>query len=170
LKDLYKKLGINKVEIPRGENSDIFSEHDKFSDEQRTLIKQGIDEFYQIFVDKVAEGRVMTDEEVDAIGQGRVWTGDQAVKNGLVDKIGGIKTAINMVKKMCGIPEGQAVYVRRLPRQKSLLDRLLSDGLSVKNSSLLNFLPSNQRSYFQGYQYFKNYEPLAILPFYLYIN
>ena len=170
LKDLYKKLGINKVEIPRGENSDIFSEHNKFSDEQRTLIKQGIDEFYQIFVDKVAEGRVMTDEEVDAIGQGRVWTGDQAVKNGLVDKIGGIKTAINMVKKMCGIPEGQAVYVRRLPRQKSLLDRLLSDGLSVKNSSLLNFLPSNQRSYFQGYQYFKNYEPLAILPFYLYIN
>ena len=170
LKDLYKKLGINKVEIPRGENSDIFSEHDKFSDEQRTLIKQGIDEFYQIFVDKVAEGRVMTDEEVDAIGQGRVWTGDQAVKNGLVDKIGGIKTAINMVKKMCGIPEGQAVYVRRLPRQKSLLDRLLSDGLSVKNSSLLNFLPSNQRSYFQGYLYFKNYEPLAILPFYLYIN
>jgi len=170
LKDLYKKLGINKVEIPRGENSDIFSEYDKFSDEQRTLIKQGIDEFYQIFVDKVAEGRVMTDEEVDAIGQGRVWTGDQAVKNGLVDKIGGIKTAINMVKKMCGIPEGQAVYVRRLPRQKSLLDRLLSDGLSVKNSSLLNFLPSNQRSYFQGYLYFKNYEPLAILPFYLYIN
>jgi len=170
LKDLYKKLGINKVEIPRGENSDIFSEHDKFSDEQRTLIKQGIDEFYRIFVDKVAEGRVMTDEEVDAIGQGRVWTGDQAVKNGLVDKIGGIKTAINMVKKMCGIPEGQAVYVRRLPRQKSLLDRLLSDGLSVKNSSLLNFLPSNQRSYFQGYLYFKNYEPLAILPFYLYIN
>ena len=170
LKDLYKKLGINKVEIPRGENSDIFSEHNKFSDEQRTLIKQGIDEFYQIFVDKVAEGRVMTDEEVDAIGQGRVWTGDQAMKNGLVDKIGGIKTAINMVKKMCGIPEGQAVYVRRLPRQKSLLDRLLSDGLSVKNSSLLNFLPSNQRSYFQGYLYFKNYEPLAILPFYLYIN
>ncbi len=170
LKDLYKKLGINKVEIPRGENSDIFSEYDKFSDEQRTLIKQGIDEFYRIFVDKVAEGRVMTDEEVDAIGQGRVWTGDQAVKNGLVDKIGGIKTAINMVKKMCGIPEGQAVYVRRLPRQKSLLDRLLSDGLSVKNSSLLNFLPSNQRSYFQGYLYFKNYEPLAILPFYLYIN
>ena len=170
LKDLYKKLGINKVEIPRGENSDIFSEYDKFSDEQRTLIKQGIDEFYQIFVDKVAEGRVMTDEEVDAIGQGRVWTGDQAVKNGLVDKIGGIKTAINMVKKMCGIPEGQAVYVRRLPRQKSLLDRLLSDGLSVKNSSLLNFLPLNQRSYFQGYLYFKSYEPLAILPFYLYIN
>ena len=170
LKDLYKKLGINKVEIPRGENSDIFSEYDKFSDEQRTLIKQGIDEFYRIFVDKVAEGRVMTDEEVDAIGQGRVWTGDQAVKNGLVDKIGGIKTAINMVKKMCGIPEGQAVYVRRLPRQKSLLDRLLSDGLSVKNSSLLNFLPLNQRSYFQGYLYFKSYEPLAILPFYLYIN
>jgi protease-4 len=170
LKDLYEKLGINKVEIPRGENSDIFSEYDKFSDEQRTLIKQGIDEFYRIFVDKVAEGRVMTDEEVDAIGQGRVWTGDQAVKNGLVDKIGGIKTAINMVKKMCGIPEGQAVYVRRLPRQKSLLDRLLSDGLSVKNLSLLNFLPSNQRSYFQGYLYFKNYEPLAILPFYLYIN
>ena len=170
LKDLYKKLGINKVEIPRGENSDIFSEYDKFSDEQRTLIKQGIDEFYRIFVDKVVEGRVMTDEQVDAIGQGRVWTGDQAVKNGLVDKIGGIKTAINMVKKMCGIPEGQAVYVRRLPRQKSLLDRLLSDGLSVKNSSLLNFLPLNQRSYFQGYLYFKSYEPLAILPFYLYIN
>ena len=92
------------------------------------------------------------------------------MKNGLVDKIGGIKTAINMVKKMCGIPEGQAVYVRRLPRQKSLLDRLLSDGLSVKNSSLLNFLPLNQRSYFQGYLYFKSYEPLAILPFYLYIN
>jgi len=170
LKDLYKKLGINKVEIPRGENADIFSEYNKFNDKQRKLIRQGIDEFYQIFINKVAEGRKMSAEKVDAIGQGRVWTGDQALKNGLVDKIGGIKTAINMVKKMIGIPEEQAVYVRRLPRQRSLLDRLLSDGLSVKNLSVLNFIPLDKRSYFKSYLYFNDYEPLAILPFYLYIQ
>jgi len=142
LKDLYKKLGINKVEIPRGENADIFSEYNKFNDKQRKLIRQGIDEFYQIFINKVAEGR----------------------------KMSGIKTAINMVKKMIGIPEEQAVYVRRLPRQRSLLDRLLSDGLSVKNLSVLNFIPLDKRSYFKSYLYFNDYEPLAILPFYLYIQ
>jgi ClpP class serine protease len=154
------------VEIPRGENADIFSEYDKFSDKQRKLIKQGVDEFYRIFVQKAAEGRGMSFEKVDAIGQGRVWTGDQALNNHLVDKIGGIKDAINMVKKMSGIPMEQAVYIRNLPRQKSFLDRLLSDGLSAKNISLFNYLPSNQKSYFQGYLYFNSYEPLAILPFY----
>ena len=166
LKDLYKKLGINKVEIPRGENADIFSDYDKFSDKQRKLIKQGVDEFYRIFVQKAAEGRGMSFEQIDAIAQGRVWTGDQALKNHLVDKIGGIKDAINIVKIMTGIPLEQAVYIRSLPRQKSFLDRLLSDGLSAKNISLFGCLTNQQKSYFQGYLYFNNYEPLAILPFY----
>ena len=91
---------------------------------------------------------------------------DQALKNHLVDKIGGIKDAINIVKKMTGIPLEQAVYIRSLPRQKSFLDRLLSDGLSAKNISLFGCLTNQQKSYFQGYLYFNNYEPLAILPFY----
>lgn len=164
---LYKKLGITKEEIPRGKNSNIFSDNSRFDNKQRQLIQKGVDEFYQIFIQKVAEGRNMSVEDVDAIAQGRVWTGKQAMGNQLIDQIGGIEDAINIVKKMSDIPHDQEVFIRKYPKQKSFINKILASGIKVKHHYLLELLPKDSQAFLKSFLNFHDYEPLMIIPFYL---
>lgn len=166
-KRLYDKLGIHKEEIARGENADLFSEIKTFSPKQRRLMKQFGDDFYHDFVSKVAEGRHMSYEDVDKIAQGRVYTGRQALEIGLVDKLGGVKEAIQMAKKMAGIPVNEYVRVRTYPSKRSFLERILAGGLDAKWKAELTTLPKPLQNYLLGFRYWKNHQPLALLPFYL---
>jgi len=165
-KGLYEKLGIRKVEIPRGANSTIFSEIRKFDEQQRRMIQENMKIFYQDFVTKVAAGRNLSYEQVDGLAQGRVWTGTQAAGNGLIDRIGGIYDAINSAKKMAGFPIDSNVKLKIYPREKSYLDRIFSEGLNARSQLLKDLLPAALRSYLQGFFYFQDYEPLFILPFF----
>jgi protease IV len=169
-KGLYGKLGINKVEIPRGTNSTIFSEIRKFDDQQRRIIQENMIIFYRDFVTKVSEGRHLSYDKVDELAQGRVWTGAQAAQNGLIDRIGGIYDAINSAKKMVGFPINSYVKLKIYPREKSYLDRILSEGLDARSQFLEELLPPALRSYLQGFFYFQDYEALFILPFFLEIR
>lgn len=91
---LAEDLGINAEQVGTNKNAAGYSVFEPMSDEQRALIKEGIEDIYDLFTQRVADGRGMTQEAVDAIGQGRVWTGSDAVKIGLVDEIGGLDMAI----------------------------------------------------------------------------
>jgi protease-4 len=166
LKGLYNKLGITKVEIPRGANSTLFSEIRKFDEKQRRIIQENMEIYYREFVTKVSEGRNLTYEEVDGLAQGRVWTGAQAAANGLIDQVGGIYDAINSAKKMAGFPVESYVKLKIYPREKSYLDRILSEGLDARQQLLEDLLPIVLRSYLKGFFYFQDYEPLFILPFF----
>jgi protease-4 len=166
LEGLYKKLGINKELIPRGKNADIFSETTLFSENQRKIIQNQINEFYRDFVSKAAEGRHMTYQEVDEIAQGRVWTGSQAIRNGLVDRLGGLDDAMTTAKIMAGIPPEDFVKLKIYPQQQSYLERLLSSGIQIHYSVLFDKLPSSVLAYMKGFLYYHNYEPLLLLPFY----
>jgi protease-4 len=97
---LYDKIGMNVEEIIRGKNADMFSEMHRLTPDQRELISRFLFDFYKDFVNKAADGRNMSYDEVDNIAQGRVWTGRQALENGLVDKLGDYYTAIDMAKKI----------------------------------------------------------------------
>ena len=111
VKEMHKKLGIRKEIIKRGKHSDILSDHRKWTEEERELLQRQLNELYQDFVNKVSEGRGMTSAEVDSFGMGRVWTGMDALDNGLIDMIGGIREAENLSLRMTGLNREDVEFV-----------------------------------------------------------
>ncbi|GAB1421679.1 signal peptide peptidase SppA [Anaerolineales bacterium] len=97
---LYQKIKFNPVAYTRGENADLFSSQQGFTDSQRAFMEDEIKRIYGLFVERVAKSRKMSFEEVDAIGGGRVWTGAQALENGLVDELGNLNTAIAKARQL----------------------------------------------------------------------
>ena len=91
---LAENWGINAEQVNTNKNATAYSVFEPASDEFKDYLTVGIEEFYQTFLKKVADGRSMTVSEVDAVAQGRVWTGKQAKEKGLVDEIGGLNEAI----------------------------------------------------------------------------
>ena len=90
------------------------------------LVKTQMEGVYRRFLDRVAESRKMTVEEVDAIGGGRVWTGRQAKQRGLVDEIGGLQTAIRLAAEQGGIENPDRATVVHLPKPRNAIAQLLA--------------------------------------------
>ena len=101
--DLLDRLFIDRERIQRGEHSDIYGSETRFTKAEREMLWESITRVYDLFVDRVAESRHMARERVDEIGGGRVWTGRQAVENGLVDEIGSLQTAIAKARELAGL-------------------------------------------------------------------
>lgn len=91
---LANKLGINTEQVKTHTNAANYSPFVPLDENFKAVTLEGVEHIYKTFVTHVAEGRKMTFEQVDAIAQGRVWAGSEAVKIGLVDKIGGLNDAI----------------------------------------------------------------------------
>lgn len=124
LRGLYDKLGIRKEIVARGRNAALFSDYRPWSDEERAHIRAIMEAFYRDFVGRVAEHRGKTFDEAEALAQGRVWSGAEAKQRGLVDRLGGIETAIDVAKEKAGIASGQDVALVVLPARKGLFDML----------------------------------------------
>lgn len=88
------KYGVNAEQVQTHKNALGYSIFEPITEEYKALALEGVDHIYKTFVNRVATGRKMTFDQVDAIAQGRVWTGSDAIKNGLVDKIGNLDAAI----------------------------------------------------------------------------
>ena len=88
------KYGVNAEQVQTHKNALGYSIFEPISEEYKTLALEGVDQIYKTFVNRVAVGRKMTFDQVDVIAQGRVWTGTDAIKNGLVDKLGNLDAAI----------------------------------------------------------------------------
>lgn len=100
---LANKLGINSEQVKTHENSANYSPFVPVDEKFKAFTLEGVEKIYNTFVTHVAEGRKMTFEQVDAIAQGRVWSGTEALKLGLVDKIGGLNAAIAEAAKIAKI-------------------------------------------------------------------
>ncbi len=124
---LYEKLALNRESITRGENALLFSDGTGFSGGQRALFQSQLDRFYERFLAKVADGRGMSRDAVDAVAQGRVWTGRQALDNGLVDDLGGLARALQSVKLRLGLEPAAPIRVITYEKELSWLERLLID-------------------------------------------
>jgi len=94
------------------------------TEEEKGIIQGYVDDFYTTFKERVAEGRKMTVDQVDSIGQGRVWTGIDAKERGLVDELGGLEDAIKAAADIAGLTNYSTV---ELPVQKDLFEQLLED-------------------------------------------
>jgi protease-4 len=117
-------LGITHDTLARGANADFFSTLDHFSPEQVEHYERLMGRIYDAFVGHVAEGREMTRDAVDAVAQGRIWTGRQALDHGLVDQLGGLDVALDLARQQAGLETGEATALDFYPRPPSLMDFL----------------------------------------------
>jgi protease-4 len=110
----FKKLRINRVSFARGANTGMLSDAKPFTAKQKTWLKHSIEQAYGLFVERVAKGRNMTPEAVDAIGGGRVWTGKQALENGLVDELGDLRAALEKARSLAKLPESAPLVIPQI--------------------------------------------------------
>jgi protease-4 len=129
LRGLYDKIGLKKELLTRGRFAAIDSENKPLTPEERDKVQREIQVFYRGFVERVAEARKQPYDRVEPLAQGRVWLGAQAKMNGLVDEIGGLDRAVEMIKQRTNIPASEQVTLVNYPPRRTLLELLL------KNSS-----------------------------------
>jgi protease-4 len=129
--DLLKKIGVSTDSAQIGANAAMFSTTEDFSERGRARLEAFLDETYKGFKDHVATGRHMTEEEVEAVAKGRVWSGEEAKRRGLIDELGGYAVALRLAKQAANIPPEAPVTVTVFPREKGLAE-LLYDRLSGK--------------------------------------
>ncbi|MFB1295515.1 signal peptide peptidase SppA [Mycobacterium sp. pW049] len=112
---LKDKIGVGSDSVRTNANADAWSIDAPFTEEQHAHVVAGADEIYTDFVERVAAGRNMTAEAVEQVARGRVWTGADALERGLVDELGGLRTAIQRAKALAGIDEDDKVELQYLP-------------------------------------------------------
>jgi protease IV len=132
LHGLYDKLGVTKELLSRGRFADIDSDYQPMSAAAREKLRTAIDENYRSFVNKVAAARRRKFDEIEPLSQGRVWLGSQAKANGLVDELGGLDRAIEIVKEKAKIPKGEPITLVAYPPKRSVFDIMF--GQSVESA------------------------------------
>ncbi|MCP4040077.1 MAG: signal peptide peptidase SppA [bacterium] len=118
--DLLKKIGVGVESLQRGRFADFHSSVRPFSQESRTRMQTLTHEIYQLFVDRVAFGRGLEDTQVDLLGQGRVWSAEQALDVGLVDELGGMREAVSWLLRDLDLDEDTDVALISYPEPPSL--------------------------------------------------
>ena len=126
LHGLYDKLGIDKDTIARGRFASIDSDYKPLDDAEKAKLREGIDDNYHSFVQKVADSRKRPFNQIEPIAQGRVWLGDQAKDNGLVDELGGIDRAVQVIKQRSSIGPNDPVTLVSFPAKRTLLEMILA--------------------------------------------
>jgi len=132
---LYEKLGAHIEAASVGKHAEINGPMRPYNAEELKKLQEQLQAFYDQFVEKVAESRHSTPEKIDALAQGRVWTGRQAKQNGLVDELGGLDRAVAIAKQNAKIAADSDVELVVYPPRKSFYE-LLSDQFSGSSDSL----------------------------------
>jgi len=128
---LNDKLGITYDVVKTNDHSDLIPYTRAMSEYERNLLQQYIEEGYDEFVSHVSEGRHMEKPEVDEIGQGRVWSGENALEIGLVDMYGGLKESIELAAEIAGLEKYRTVSLPYLPDPFEELFKTGTDDLST---------------------------------------
>ncbi len=121
---LEDKLGITNDVVSTGEFSDIFTVSRSLTDYEKSIIQEGVERGYETFITKAAEGRGMSVEQLEQVASGRVWTGEQALGNGLVDVLGDFGTAVNIAAKAAGVEDDYRLSY--YPAMENFLDQFLN--------------------------------------------
>ena len=122
--ELMKKIGISTDIVKTNEMSDMPSLSRPYNAEEKALFQLYIDNFYKTFLQRCADGRKTSVEEIHKVGEGRVWSGENALALNLVDKLGGINDAIEIAARMA---ELETYRIVELPEMKSPFDKILEE-------------------------------------------
>lgn len=115
VRDLKDRLGVGSDTVRTNANADAWSIDTPFTPEQQAYREAEADLFYSDFVERVAQGRNLSTETVDIVARGRVWTGADALERGLVDELGGLRTAVRRAKVLAGLDEDTDVRIVNYP-------------------------------------------------------
>ncbi len=122
--ELLEKVGVASEIVSLGGRPNWLSPARPLDPEERERLREGAAEAYGVFVERVAEARAMTAAEVDARGQGRVFSGRQALEAGLVDELGGLADAVRLAAVEAGFPEGAPIETIVLPEPPTLAEAI----------------------------------------------
>lgn len=182
IKGFYDWVGITNEYVMRGKNAGIFRETEKWTADERAKMQDQANKiYYGDFVPKVAKGRGKTDEEVNTLGQGRVWTGAQAKERGLVDEFGGLEKAIEIAKQLANLPADKEVRRVAFPEPRPFFETIFGSDDSTfaqtkeqqAQEALIKTLPEDMRRTLRLASIFdrmKNGEAMFILPYELQIK
>ncbi|WP_462221940.1 S49 family peptidase, partial [Ferruginibacter sp.] len=118
------KFGITFDTANTNKHSDMGSVFRSVSESERLVVQNGVESIYKVFVGRVASGRKMSFAAIDSIGQGRVWSGMDAMNLGLVDQLGGLKDAIKYAAEKLKLTEYK---ILSLPKQKEPFEELMNE-------------------------------------------
>ncbi|MEN8119753.1 MAG: signal peptide peptidase SppA [Bacteroidota bacterium] len=165
---MNKKIGITFDKVNTNRFSDIGSVSKTMEKEERAFIQSGVEEVYATFIQHVADGRGMTTEQVDSIGQGRVWSGSNALEIGLVDKLGGLEDAIDIAAEKAGLDHYRVVS---LPKQKEPFEKIMEQ---LGGNIRINLFGNDNNEFSRIYEYYQSLSNMkgvqARMPFEIEIN
>jgi protease-4 len=174
---VYEKLGAHIESTSVGRHAEINGPVKPYNPEEVKKLQEQLQSFYDQFVERVAESRHSTPEKIDALAQGRVWTGRQAKQNGLVDELGGLDRAVAVAKQRAKIAADSDVELVVYPPRKSfyelLTEQFSGSGESMRSAAVTAWLSENLSSgeiealrVVRGpFAMFRRGEALALLPF-----
>ena len=131
---MKNKLGITIDTVKTNQFADMGSMYRSLTTKERNIIQKSVEDIYDTFITHVSEGRSMSKEAVDAIGQGRVWTGTDALDLGLIDVLGGLEDAIDIAANMAGL---ENYRISSLPKQIDPMEELIKDLTGGAKASIL---------------------------------
>ena len=164
LEKLFKnKLGITTDVIKTNKYSDYITTSRAMQPYETKVLTNQIENIYQVFIGHVADGRKMTTAQVDSIGQGRVWTGTDAKRIGLVDEIGGLQKAIEEAAKLSGLSEYKIVTY---PKMKDPFTQIIEQMSGEEKTSLVKEMLGENFTYYEYLQRIKSQQGIqARMPF-----
>ncbi|MCL3782268.1 signal peptide peptidase SppA [Prolixibacteraceae bacterium JC049] len=143
------KIGIHTDVVKTNKHSDFPTINRSMTAYERQLMQTSVENTYDTFISHVSEGRKMTKDAVDKIGQGRVWSGENAIGIGLIDEFGGLNRAIELAKEKAGLEQFRVI---ELPKQKDPIEELLKDfGANAKSMIMKSYMG-------EAYQYLQMVE------------
>ena len=143
---LFEKLDVTSDVVKTHTFSDMGNIARPMTADEKVLVQGAIERNYRTFLARCAEGRGMSVEAIDAIGQGRVWTGEQALANGLVDRLGDLDTAIQVAADLADLSE---YSIQSVSSSKHWWDKLLEEPLSGMRISLMQWLLGDDYAHIQ---------------------
>ncbi len=148
---LMNKVGLTSDCVKTHTYGDMFDVSRPMRPDEKALMQAFIERGYDLFTSRCAEGRKKTQAEIDSIGQGRVWTGEQALQNGLVDELGGLDRAIEIAAEKAKI---EHYNIQHYPAQKDFLTLLMEESMGNAKSRLVKSLMNDAE--FRHYTLLKN--------------
>lgn len=124
LNGLWQKLDINWEALRFGSNAGILSMNTGFSESEKDIFNKSLDNVYEDFTLKVSQARKIDAAKMDELARGRIWTGSGALKNGLIDDIGGFNKALGIAKELAGIKQEDKFTIAYYPKQKTLQEKI----------------------------------------------
>ncbi len=153
---LYRKLGLNIETVSRGKHAEMLSPFKDFSEDELARYQQSLDQFYRVFLSRVATGRNMDPAVIDSVGQGRVWSGVQAKAHGLVDELGGLNEAFELARKRAKISPDADIVVEVYPRPRKTFVQKWLGGVFDE--------PEKEQSSLPGLAAFGHWYEMATVP------